>query len=112
MRACGRRHRRSAARTPRGSTGTPRCAGAPRCREPWLEHAGAASDGERERSARSCSLANLPGDVLALVADPLALVGLGLALFADDRRDLADLLLGCALDDDPGGLGHLELDPV
>src|SRR3954454_13162968 len=60
---------------------------------------------------RSCALADLPGDVLALVADALALVGLRRPLLADDGGDLADLLLGVALDDHPGRLRHLELDP-
>src|SRR3954447_20720740 len=60
---------------------------------------------------RSCALADLPGDVLALVADALALVGLRRPLLADDGGDLADLLLGVALDDDAGRDRHLELDP-
>ena len=64
------------------------------------------------RQDASCALAHLPGDVLALVADALALVGLGRALLADVRRDLADELLGDALDDDAGRLRDLELDPV
>src|SRR3954465_15468836 len=55
-------------------------------------------------------LADLPGDVLALVTDALALVGLRRPLLADDRRDLADNLLVVALDDHARGLGHLELD--
>src|SRR3954451_18740540 len=60
----------------------------------------------------SCALADLPGHVLALVADPLALVGLGRPLLADHRGDLAHLLLGRALDDDARGLRHLELDAL
>src|ERR1051325_9679767 len=60
----------------------------------------------------SCALTNLPGDVLALVADALAFVGLRRPLLADDGGDLADRLLGDALDDDARRLGHLELDPV
>src|SRR3954452_21089407 len=60
---------------------------------------------------RSCALADLPGDVLALVADALALVGLRWPLLADDGGDLADLLLGVALDHDARGRRHLELDP-
>src|SRR3954464_15244355 len=60
----------------------------------------------------SCALAYLPRDVLALVADPLALVGLGRPLLADHRGDLADLLLRVALDDHAGRLGHLELDAL
>src|SRR3954467_14241128 len=51
---------------------------------------------------RSCALADLPGDVLALVADALALVGLRRPLLADDGRDLAHLPLGVALDDSAG----------
>src|SRR3954469_12790606 len=60
----------------------------------------------------SCPLADLPGDVLALVADALALVGLRRALLADVRGDLADELLGDPLDDDARRLGHLELDAL
>src|SRR3954462_1981545 len=60
----------------------------------------------------SCALSHLPGDVLALVADALALVGLRRPLLADDGGDLADLLLGDPLDDHARGLGHLELDAV
>jgi hypothetical protein len=61
---------------------------------------------------RRLSRADLSCDVLAFVADALALVGLGLALLADQRRGLAHLLLGRALDDDPRRLRHLELDAV
>src|SRR3954463_8976274 len=61
---------------------------------------------------RSCALADLPGDVLALVADALALVGLRRPLLADDGGDLAHLLLGVALDDHAGRLRHLELDAL
>src|SRR3954469_23264455 len=61
---------------------------------------------------RSCALTDLPGDVLALVADALALVGLRRPLLADDGGDLADLLLVVALDDHARGLGHLELDAL
>src|SRR3954447_17157544 len=60
----------------------------------------------------SCALSYLPRHVLALVADALALVGLRRPLLADDGRDLADLLLGDALDDHARGLGHLELDAL
>src|SRR5829696_3810880 len=60
----------------------------------------------------SCPLAYLPGDVLALVADALALVGLRGPLLADHGGDLADLLLARALDDDARGLRDLELDPL
>src|SRR3954467_12990392 len=61
---------------------------------------------------RLLALGGLPGDVLALVADALALVGLRRPLLADDGGDLADLLLGVALDDHARRLGHLELDPL
>src|SRR3954454_6851633 len=60
----------------------------------------------------SCALSHLPGDVLALVADALALVGLRRPLLANDGGDLADLLLGDPLDDHARGLGHLELDAL
>src|SRR3954464_1801736 len=60
----------------------------------------------------SCALTDLAGDVLALVADPLALVGLGRPLLADDGGDLADLLLGVALAPDAGRLRRLELDAL
>src|ERR1051325_8423465 len=60
----------------------------------------------------SCALSYLPGDVLALVADALALVGLRRPLLADDGGDLADLLLAVALDDHARGLRHLELDAL
>src|SRR5918997_2836801 len=60
----------------------------------------------------SCPLAYLPCDVLALVADALALVGLRGPLLADHGGDLADLLLARALDDHARGLGHLELDAL
>src|SRR4029079_4067788 len=61
---------------------------------------------------RSCALTDLPSDVLALVTDALALVGLRRPLLADDRRDLADNLLVVALDDDARRDGHLELDAL
>src|SRR3954462_14478809 len=60
----------------------------------------------------SCALSYLPCDVLALVADALALVGLRRPLLADDGGDLADLLLGVALDDDARRLRDLELDAL
>src|SRR3954451_16899422 len=60
----------------------------------------------------SCPLADLPGHVLALVADALALVGLRRALLADVRGGLADELLGDPPHDDARRLGHLELDAV
>ena len=58
------------------------------------------------------ALAHLALDVLALVANALALVRLGRALLADDRGGLADELLGDALDDHPRRLGHFELDAL
>src|SRR3954453_7306877 len=71
---------------------------------------------ESERGGRtetgSCALSYLPRDVLALVADALALVGLRRPLLADDGGDLADLLLGDPLHDHARGLGHLELDAL
>src|SRR3954467_1641210 len=60
---------------------------------------------------RLLALGGLPGDVLALVADALALVGLRRPLLADDGGDLADLLLGVALDHDARRRRHLELNP-
>src|SRR4051794_23486624 len=60
----------------------------------------------------SRALAHLPGDVLALVADALALVGLRRALLADVRGDLADELLRDPLHDDARRLRDLELDAV
>src|SRR3954452_8190031 len=57
-------------------------------------------------------LPDLPGDVLALVADALALVGLRRALLADVRGDLADELLGDPLHDDARRLRDLELDAL
>src|SRR5450759_4304482 len=66
----------------------------------------------RRSYAGSCALAHLALDVLALVADALALVGLGRALLADDRRSLPDELLRDALDDHAGRLRHFEFDAV
>src|SRR5271155_310316 len=60
----------------------------------------------------SCALTDLTGDVLALVADALALVGLRRALLADDGGHLADGLLGDPPHDDARRLGHLELDAI
>src|SRR3954469_8395933 len=60
----------------------------------------------------SRALAHLPGHVLALVADALALVRLRRALLADVRGDLADELLVDALDDDARRQRHLELDAL
>src|SRR5205823_4350527 len=54
------------------------------------------------------SFTDLPADVLALVADALALVRLGRAHLANLRGDLADLLLRDPLDDDLGWHRHLE----
>src|SRR5215218_3185572 len=68
--------------------------------------------GGRDAWRRSCALAHLPGDVLALVADALPLVGLGRAALADVGRDLPHELLGDPAHDDAGGLGHLELDAL
>src|SRR5919204_3709192 len=83
------------------------CTVTPVCSAWW------SAPGRRGRAGcRSCALAHLARDVLALVADPLALVGLGRALLADDRGDLADLLLGVPLDDHARGDRHLELDAV
>src|SRR4051812_39993134 len=67
---------------------------------------------KESRSDFSCPLTDLPRHVLALVADALALVGLGRALLADVRGDLADQLLGDALHDHARGLGHLEGDAL
>src|SRR5258707_12767052 len=61
-------------------------------------------------SRYSCSLSDLPADVLALVADALALVRLGRAHLADLGGDLSDLLLVDALDDDLVRRGDLERD--
>src|SRR5204862_6782800 len=90
--------------------------GAPACRRCACERGGAAS---REpiacRSLRRRSLRGLPGllpHVLALVADALALVRLGLADLADVRGDLADGLLVDAPDRDAGRRRYLELDPL
>src|SRR6185437_3399246 len=63
-------------------------------------------------SRRSCALPNLSLHVLALVANALALVRLGRALLADDRRRLAHELLGDAPHDHARRLWHLELDAV
>ena len=58
------------------------------------------------------ALPALRHDVLADVADALALVGLRLAEVTDLGGDLADLLLVDAADHDLGGRGHLEADAV
>src|SRR5689334_15727952 len=59
----------------------------------------------------SCALPDLPADVLALVADALALVGLGRAHLPDLGGGLPDGLLVDAAHDHLGGRRHLELDP-
>src|SRR5271169_4464520 len=49
-------------------------------------------------SSCSCALPDLPGHVFTLVADPLALVGLWLALLADVRGDqIGRRSLACSL---------------
>src|SRR5262249_41186366 len=58
------------------------------------------------------SLPHLTANVLALVADALALVGLGRAHLADLSRDLADLLLVDALNGDLRRRGNLEGDAL
>src|SRR4029453_9829877 len=57
-------------------------------------------------------LAGLLADVLVLVADPLALVGLGLADLPDVGRDLPHELLVVAPHHDLGRRRGLELDPL
>src|SRR5687767_12986767 len=59
---------------------------------------------------KSSAFADLPADVLALVADALALVRLRRPRLADIRGDLADGLLVGALDNDLGRRGHVEGD--
>src|SRR5512135_2318471 len=61
-------------------------------------------------AADLAGLAGLAADVLAGVADALALVRLGLATGADPRRDLADELLVDAHDGQPGRVLDLEAD--
>src|SRR3954447_9465674 len=68
--------------------------------------------GRLRRVYGSCPLTDLSSDVLALVADALALVRLGRANLADLGRGLADDLLVDAADDDLRRHGHLELDPL
>src|SRR5262245_61989801 len=58
------------------------------------------------------ALADLAADVLAFVANALALVRLGRPYAADLRSDLADLLLVRALDDDLRRRRHFEGDPL
>src|SRR3954452_1697540 len=57
-------------------------------------------------------LPDLELDLLALVADALALVGVGLAQLADVGGDLADLLLVDAAYDELRRALHLEADPL
>ena len=64
------------------------------------------------RLAGRGGLTGLTPDHLALVTDPLALVGLGLANGADVGGHLADGLLVDADDIDAGVGGHLEGDPL
>src|ERR1700756_3939537 len=61
-------------------------------------------------TVRLGTLANLSADVLALVADALALVRLGRANLANLCGRLADLLLVRALDDDLRRRRHVEAD--
>src|SRR6185295_11619016 len=61
---------------------------------------------------RLSPLPHLAGDVLAAVADSLALVRLRRAALADVGGDLADELLVDAPHDDLGRLRHLELDAL
>src|SRR5919198_5650533 len=61
---------------------------------------------------RSSPLPDLAGDVLALVAHALALVGLGRPRLADPGGRLADQLLVDAADDDLRRLWDLELDAL
>src|SRR4051812_29608416 len=82
------------------------------CRAPWRARGGGGAASWRRASGRSCALTDLPRHVLVRVADALALVRLGRAHLADPRGDLADGLLGVALDDDLGRRRDLELDPL
>src|SRR3954468_4282554 len=68
--------------------------------------------GRLRRVYGSCPLTDLSPDVLALVADALALVRLRRANLADLGRGLADDLLVDAAHDDLGRHGHLELDAL
>src|SRR3954471_8173513 len=68
--------------------------------------------GRLRRVYGSCPLTDLSSDVLALVADALALVRLRRANLADLGRGLADDLLVDAAHDDLGRHGHLELDAL
>src|SRR3972149_12326964 len=112
-----RRRRLSAARRYGGWTGTRSAAASEPSRPPCD---GPGRDGARAPGAWSSrpsgstlrGLAGLLAHVLVLVADPLALVGLGLADLADVGGDLADLLLVVAAHHDRGGGGGFELDPI
>src|SRR3954452_4366271 len=68
--------------------------------------------GRLRRVYGSCPLTDLSPDVLALVADALALVRLRRANLADLGRGLADDLLVDAADDDLRRHRHLEGDPL
>src|SRR5215212_4688441 len=63
-------------------------------------------------AADLAGLAGLAADLLAGVANALALVGLGLARRADSCGDLADELLVDADDGQPGRVLDLEADPL
>ena len=83
-----------------------------------LAHPGVAPDAQRALALAAVGhgyLAALPAlrmHAFAGVADPLALVGLGLAELSDVGSHLADLLLVDALHDDAGGRGDLEGDAL
>src|SRR6266545_2080250 len=112
-RSSGPRGRRRAAPRCLCSTGTRPDAGARPCRRPCRGSAGAGVRGLVASSTWPLrSLPHLAADVLALVTDALALVRLGRAHLANLGRDLADLLLVDALDDDLRGYGHLEADAL
>src|SRR3972149_7857866 len=112
-----RRRRLSAARRYGGWTGTRSAAASEPSRPPCD---GPGRDGARAPGAWSSrpsgstlrGLAGLLAHVLVLVADPLALVGLGLADLADVGGNLADLLLVVAAHNDRCGGRGLELDPL
>src|SRR6185312_6761377 len=82
------------------------------CRRPSPARGGGGDDAPREPTTCSCALPDLPADVLALVADALALVRLRRAHLAHLGGDLADRLLVDALDDHLGRGRHLERDPL
>ena len=111
--------RRPAGRRRRGWSGTSRCVGAlavpeifARTRRRRLSRRAAVYPlrARTRTQTRTCSpLSYLSRNVLALVADALALVWLGRALLADDRGGLADQLLGDALDDHAASAGALRI---